>query len=160
MRGRRQLAVLAAVVAAFLAAPSHAASIAYENVRFMTGTSVQVFDDQFTLAPELPAGQYVATLEDRGFFDPFELLGLAVDSSAGNLAELEAPGTSAPFDLQHGVTYFVGVVGLPGGDSNISRFAVNVSLVPIPAPVVLLASALAGLVLVRRRKSASAPAAS
>ena len=156
------LALLFGLVAGQTSTPVQAAAVS----EFAT-TGVLSAPVGFDLAPlpELVPGPYVATLTDLEFPAPFDLLAMGVSSGDGleGLVFLNGGGpasASFTFDAVSGSEYFLGVVGVPGTFNpgaglpsiQLGSYSVSISAVPIPAAVLLMGSALLGLVLLVRRQ--------
>jgi hypothetical protein len=150
-----------ALVAAPLA--SQAATIVHEGTFFVVDT--QQRQTSFT-APA--AGPYKLTVFDKDnpnspVFQPFDFIAFSVSQCTLCVNDAEglldgAQSASVGFD-GNPVFYLIDFLGKVE-NGGIGQFGFEVALVPIPAPILLLGSAVLGLVVVRRRVAERAQAAS
>jgi len=120
--------------------------VVFEDVQFIEGTQgiVTAFDIS---AP----GNYIARLTDFAFPNPFDEIALSVVTSSASFGSVTGAGEFA-FTVDDPGQYFAVIFGVAGGLGEIGLFGIEIAqVVPIPAPVVLFASALAVLGLTRRR---------
>jgi len=131
------------------------AGVVYEDVGFISGYEQVSESFQITRA-----GTYRATLTDFEFPVAFDFLNLNIVSSIKEFGRVSAEG-SFIFEADPG-TYYANLLGLSGGDLELGLYGVQVALidgfdsvspVPLPAPVVLLASALIMIFTFFRRTS-------
>ena len=163
----KRLTALLATSLLLAAAPlaSQGATIVHQATHGVLG--MDTVEDVFTVPV---AGPYQILVTDRDgpgdVFQPFEILkvGLAECSTCTFIREAELPSPFVfSFDGAPGVEYvidfFAKVANSTSGGTGVGIFHYDVALVPIPASVLLLGSAMLGLVVVRRRRSAEAGAA-
>lgn len=120
----------------------------FENVQFIEGTQgvVAAFD---IAAP----GNYIARLTDFEFPTVFDELALTVVTSSASFGTVSGTGEFA-FDVTDPGQYFAVIFGVAGGIGELGLFGIEiVQVVPLPAPLVLFASALGSLLWWRRRFS-------
>ncbi len=128
---------------------AQAATVVLDETDFMRGTETRLFPFEIK-----EAGHFKATLTDFEFLAPFEVLALAILNGTEIVGEpLVGPGM---FNFQADPGNFTAnLLGVAGGESDLSLFRVEVSAVPIPAPALLFASGLIALVAFRRQRSRS-----
>lgn len=122
--------------------------VVFEDVQFIEGTQgiVTAFD---IAAP----GNYIARLTDFAFPNPFDEIALSVVTSSASFGSVSGAGEFA-FTVTDPGQYFAVIFGVAGGLGEIGLFGIEIAqVVPIPAPVLLFASALAALGLTRRRSA-------
>ena len=129
-----------------LSSGAQAATVVLDKTDFMRGTETKMFPFEI-----IEGGHFKATLTDFEFLAQFEVLALAI------LKEKEIVGDpllgSGMFTFQADPGIFTAnIFGVAGGDPDLSLFRVQVSTVPIPAPVLLFASSLIALIALRRRR--------
>lgn len=154
-RGRAAAAVSGALLLG-LSCQAGAATVVYQNTGFVYGDTVSYFTDQFTINDP---GTYQATLTDFNFPAPLDQLGVIVTTDGTQeVARLDQPGLSAPFNVASPGTYDVNLYGLAGDTLKLGLYGVNVALSASPAPVVLppavvlLGSAMLALGVAGRRR--------
>ena len=147
MKIKRKLRIAAGVLLILmLASGAQAATVVLDEDVFIQGTETKMFPFEI-----IEGGLFKATLTDFEFVAPFDLLALVI--LKGN--EIVGTPLSAPgmFEFQADPGSFTAnVFGVAGGDPDLSLFGVEVSAVPIPATVLLLASGLIALIGLRRRR--------
>ena len=120
--------------------------VLFEEVQFIEGSQgiVTAFDIS-------TPGNYVARLTDFAFPDPFDQLALSVITSSASFGTLSGAG-EITFTVTDPGQYFAVVFGVAGGLGEIGLFGLEIAqVVPLPAPILLFASALAALGFARRR---------
>jgi hypothetical protein len=142
--------VVILAIAGLLIPLNAGASLVFETTGWILETVGLDYDFDADTAPYT----YVATLSDLSVepFFGFDFLFLSITTSTEIVDSIVGPG-SFTFDAIPGETYFANVFGDPGGDLEAGSFGVEVTAVPIPPSLVLLGSAILGLVFLRRRKS-------
>ena len=124
------------------------AGVVYENVGFIGGHERVSESFQIT-----DSGTYQATLIDFEFPEAFELLSLSVVTATEEMGRVSTEGYFI-FEADPG-TYYANLFGWSGGGLDLGLYGVQVALidgfdsvspVPLPAPIVLLASALVAFV--------------
>lgn len=124
--------------------------VVFEDVQFIEGTQgiVTAFDIS-------TPGNYIARLTDFAFPSAFDELALTVVTSSASFGSVTGAGEFA-FSVTDPGQYFAVVFGVAGGLGDIGLFGIEIAqVVPVPAPLLLFASALATL-LVRRRSACDA----
>ena len=141
--------VVVLMLIALLVIPSYTfASTVFETTGWITGS--QGLNFEFT-ADQSPY-TYQATLTDLSV-DPlfgFDFLYLSVTSSTDSLGSIVGPG-SFTFDVIPGQTLFANVFGTGDGTVGAGLFGVEVTAVPSPSAIWLLASGLISFVSLRRK---------
>ena len=148
MKIKRKLRTAAGVLLILmLASGTQAATVVLDTEGvFIQGTETRMFPFEI-----IEGGLFKATLTDFEYVAPFDVLALAI--LKGN--EIVGTPLSAPgmFEFQADPGDFTAnVLGVSGDDPDLSLFRVEVSAVPIPATVLLLASGLIALIGLRRRR--------
>jgi hypothetical protein len=125
---------------------TQAATVVLDEADFMRGTEARLFPFEIQ-----ETGNFTATLTDLKFLAPFEVLALVILKGTDVVGQpLAGPGM---FNFQADPGNFsANLLGVAGGDSDLSLFRVEVSAVPIPAPALLFASGLAALIAFRRQR--------
>lgn len=165
MRGRFrtvQLAVAGVVMAvALCAAPrSHAAMVSAEESGAISlfQASAVVGGQQTTRAAfTIPtAGKIIITLRDLVWPAALESLTFCLTDAPETkvFTSLTGPGEYT-FDIGSSGQFFGWITTVAQGSADLGRYSVDISLVPVPLPAALglLLSGLAGLALLRRRRS-------
>ena len=147
MKIKRKLGIAAGVLLILmLASGAQAATVVLDEAVFIEGTETRMFPFEIT-----EGGLFKATLTDLEFMAPFDVLALAI--LKGNEIVGDPLSVSGMFEFQADPGSFTAnVLGVSGGDSDLSLFRVEVASVPIPATVLLLASGLIALIGLRRRR--------
>ena len=122
------------------------AATVLDNVAFISGRETQMTEFEI-----MDGGLFKATLTDLEFLSPFDVLALAITTGPDVVGTLVGTGMFT-FTADPGI-FVANVLGIAGGVSDLSLYRVQVSAVPIPAPVLLFASGLITLVALRRRRS-------
>lgn len=129
-----------------LASGVQAATVVLDETDFMRGTETRMFPFEI-----MDSGSFKATLTDFEFLAPFEVLALAILKGNELVGDpLLGPGIMN-FQADPGI-FSANILGVAGGEPDLSLFRVQVSTVPIPAPVLLFASGLIALITLRGRK--------
>ena len=145
MKIKRNLRTAAGVLLVLMLAVGVQAATVLDNVAFISGTERQMTEFEI-----LDGGRFKATLTDLEFLAPFDVLALAITTGPDVVGTLVGQGMFN-FTADPG-TFVANVLGIAGGDSDLSLYRLEVSAVPIPAPVLLFASGLIALITLRRRK--------
>lgn len=137
-----------------------AAVTEFETSGFFSGP----LDFSVQKLPEFVPGAYRASLIDLQFPAPFDAIAMGISSDQGllGIVALNDGMTSGSFafDVLPDTEYFLGIIGFPGTfapgpglpEVQLGSFSASVSAVPIPAAIVMMGSALFGLVVVMRRR--------
>lgn len=147
------VALGALLLLAFSTGPQ-AAYVPLDEVAFITGTDISVFEFEITMA--IPGG-FTTTLTDFEFPEAFDALLMTITSATQTLGTLLAPG-SFTFNADPG-TYFASVIGVATGALNLGLAGIEVQAiggpvtVPLPPAVWLMGVAVVALVTVRRREA-------
>lgn len=137
------LMVGALMMGGVFAAGVNAAMVVYEDVGFIRDVGYE--SDSFTVPSD---GSYRVTLTDFTFPNNFEQLNLSITSYKTEINSVSGSGWF-DFEAQSGITYYTNVYGVAGGPLDLGLYGVGVeslsapvSSVPLPAPLLLLSSAL------------------
>lgn len=124
--------------------------VVFEDVQFIEGTQGLV-----TAIDIAAPGNYIARLTDFAFPSAFDELALTIVTSSASFGSVTGAGEFG-FTVTDPGQYFAVVFGVAGGIGELGLFGLEiVQVVPLPAPVLLLASAVSVLMLQRRRGVAS-----
>jgi hypothetical protein len=147
MKIKRKLRIAAGVLLILMfASGAQAATVVLDEAEYIQGTETKMFPFEI-----IEGGLFKATLTDFEFVAPFDVLALAI--LKGNEIVGDPLLGSGMFEFQADPGSFTAnVLGVSGGESDLSLFRVEVSAVPIPASALLFASGLIALVGLRRRK--------
>jgi hypothetical protein len=136
--------ILLIVVFAFGA---QAATVVLDEKDFIRGRETR--DYPFEIKE---AGQFKATLTDLEFLAPFEILALVILEGTEIVGEPLLGHGMFKFQAEPGV-FNANVLGVAGGNPDLSMFRVEVAAVPIPATALLFASGLIALIALRRQRA-------
>ena len=152
-------AVIAVALALFGSPSAHAEMVTldetfevvvFEDVQFIEGTQGIV-----TAIDIAAPGNYIARLTDFAFPSAFDELALTIVTSSASFGSVTGAGEFG-FTVTDPGQYFAVVFGVAGGIGELGLFGLEiVQVVPLPAPALLLASAVSMLMLQRRRGVAS-----
>jgi hypothetical protein len=130
-------------------AQANAASVVYEDVGFIRGVGFE--SDSFMVSAD---GTYRASLTDFNFPVKFDELNFTITTLNADLTgmhEIDSLSGAGWFDFEasSGITYYANVHGVAGGRLDLGLYGIGVaalnapvSSVPLPAPLLLLSSAL------------------
>lgn len=131
------------LVGGLFGAEANASTVVYEDVGFIRGVGFE--SDSFTVASD---GDYRVTLTDFSFPSTFEELSLSITTYNSTITSITGAGWF-DFEAKSGTTYYANVFGLAGGPLDLGLYGIGVeslsapvSSVPLPAPLLLLSSAL------------------
>jgi hypothetical protein len=114
----------------------------------------EIYREPFTVPIE---GTYKATIEDFLAPEPFKKLIFAVTTTAPISLIDVAFGAGGmdmfTFEGDPEVQYWANILAVTSRPCRVGLFGAEVSLIPIPPSLLLLGSGLAGLVILRRRRS-------
>ena len=124
------------------------ASMVYEDVGFISGTGSA--SDSFQISSP---GSYQVTLTDFEFPAEFEELDLAITSSGQSYGTFSGPGVYS-FDVTSPGWYWANIAGNAGGSLDLGLYGIQIQSLatPLPASLLLLASALVVMIPVNRRR--------
>ena len=126
---------------------AQATTVVLDEEDFMRGTETRMYPFEIE-----EVGHFKATLTDLEFLAPFEVLALVILGGTEIVGEpLSGPGMFK-FQAAPGI-FNANVLGVAGGDPDLSLFRVEVSAVPIPATALLFSSGLIALIALRRQRA-------
>jgi hypothetical protein len=152
MRKNLALSVFAGSLLLVLTSVSQAATVPFSTFTFAFGSGS--INDTFSTPV---TGTYRATIVDQGVPDHFQTLILAISEGLNlvNFASANGGTSSFLFDATAGDSFNVAIGHITDG-IGMGLLSAEVSLIPIPASALLLGSALAGFLVVGRRRALKA----